>query len=81
MRRAIALLVMIAVVSLLSVYVNSVRAAGQADPCSVDLWKYAYCHNGHSICTGDENEVRSHTNHNANGNPNCIFLGCCTAPD
>jgi hypothetical protein len=89
-RRGLALLMMVCVVGLFSVYVSSVRANGQADPCdggdgsNGTDWKWGYCHQGHPICTGDANEVRNHTGHTIHGsnNPNnppkgCFFEGCC----
>jgi len=90
LRRGIALLAMVCVVGLFSVYVSSIRANGQADPCdggdgsNGTAWKWGYCHQGHPICTGDANEVRNHTGHTIHGsnNPNnppkgCFFEGCC----
>jgi hypothetical protein len=94
MRRGIALLMMVCVVGLFSVYVSSVRANGQADPCdggdgsNGTPWKWGYCHQGHAICTGDANEVRNHTGHTIHGanNPNnppkgCFFEGCCVGEE
>lgn len=90
MRRGIALFMMVCVVSLFSVYVSSIRANGQADPCDGGTgdngtqWKWGYCHQGHSICTGDATEVRNHTGHTIHGSKNtnnpprgCSFEGCC----
>lgn len=82
MRRAIALLVLIFVVSLFSIYVSSVRA-DVVPPCNAanGFWKYGYCHNGHSICTGELNKIRAHTIHLQQKDPGCVWLGCCDAPD
>ena len=94
MRRRLGLLAMICVVGLFGLYVNSVRANGQADPCDGGTgdngtnWKWGYCHQGHGICTGDANEVRNHTGHTIHGsnNPNnppkgCFFVDCCAGDD
>jgi hypothetical protein len=94
MRRGIGLLLMVCVVGLFSVYVSSVRANGQADPCdggdgsNGTPWKWGYCHQGHAICTGDANEVRNHTGHTIHGTNNdsnppkgCFFEGCCVGEE
>ena len=94
MRRGLGLLMLVCVVGLFSVYVSSVRANGQADPCdggdgsNGTPWKWGYCHQGHPICTGDATEVRNHTGHTIHGssNPNnppkgCFFVGCCSGGD
>jgi len=89
MKRAIGLLVLICAVTLFGAYVSSVRA-NAAPPCDGGAgndWKYEYCHNGHTVCVGDPNEVvedgnlTGHTVHGIDhpGNPprGCTFLGCC----
>jgi hypothetical protein len=94
LRRVLALLMMVCAVGLLSVYMNSVRANGQADPCdggdgsNGTPWKWGYCHQGHPICTGDATEVRNHTGHTIHGNKNdsnppkgCFFQGCCVGAE
>ena len=92
MKRAIGLLVLICAVTLFGAYVSSVRAHGIGTPCdggAGNLWKYEYCHNGHTVCVGDANEAApedfgnttGHTEHGIThpGNPprGCVFIGCC----
>src|SRR5262245_23504729 len=88
MKRGIALLVMIFAVCLFSAYVSSVRANGQATPCDGGdgsqgtLWKWGFCHNHQSICTGDAQDVAKHTGHSQHGpagNPGCRFVECCSS--
>jgi len=94
LRRGLALLMMVCAVCLFAVYMNSVRANGQATPCdggdgsNGTPWKWGYCHQGHGICTGDANEVKNHTGHTEHGlnNPSnppkgCFFVGCCAGDD
>jgi hypothetical protein len=87
MKRAIGLLVLICAVTLFGAYVSSVRANGQQTPCdggTGDLWKWEFCHNGHTVCVGDQEEDVDGTGHSVHGithegNPprGCVFIGCC----
>ena len=85
MKRAIGLLVLIFAVTLFGAYVSSVRA-NATPPCEAgDNWKYLYCHNGHTVCVGDQEEDVDGTGHSVHGidhpgNPpkGCFFLGCCS---
>ena len=90
MKRAIGLLVVICAVTLFGAYVSSVRANGQQTPCdggdgsAGTNWKWLYCHNGHTVCVGDQEEDVDGTGHSVHGithegNPprGCVFIGCC----
>jgi hypothetical protein len=87
MKRAIGWLVLIFAVTLFGAYVNSVRADAPA-PCvggAATDTKYEFCHNGHTVCVGDPNEIvdetTGHSVHGIDhpGNPprGCSFIGCC----
>jgi hypothetical protein len=39
--------------------------------------KLHFCHNGHLICTNEDNEIRAHEVHVTNGK-NCTFDGPCS---